>query len=112
MADFGLNVRQVESAGVLDVEGYINAVGGDEIASACYKLIDEGVRHFVVNLEKCKIVNSMGVSCLIEVIEKVKELEGQVGFCCVTPTMAKTFKIMGLLQASTIYATEAEALQG
>ena len=112
MADFELNVRQVEEAGVLDVEGYINAVGGDEIASACYKLIDEGVLHFVVNLEKCKIVNSMGVSCLIEVIEKVMVLEGKVGFCCVTPTMAKTFKIMGLLQASTIFDTEAEALQG
>jgi len=54
----------------------------------------------------------MGVSCLIEVIEKVKDLKGRVGFCNVAPTMAKTFKIMGLLQASSIYESEAEALVG
>jgi len=111
MADFELDVRNEDGTGVLVVGGYINNEGGDEIASNCYRLIDEGALHFVINLEKCKIVNSMGVSCLIEVIEKVKELEGSVGFCCVSPTMAKTFKIMGLLQSSTIYDTEEEALQ-
>ena len=111
MADFELDVRKQDATGVLAVGGYINHEGGDEIASNCYRLIDEGVNDFVINLEKCKIVNSMGVSCLIEVIEKVKELQGSVGFCCVSPTMAKTFKIMGLLQGSTIYDTEEEALQ-
>ena len=54
----------------------------------------------------------MGISCLIEVIEKVKDLGGSVGFCNVAPTMAKTFKIMGLLQASSIYGDEGEALRG
>ncbi len=112
MADFGLNVRRENEVGVLDVEGYINNDGGTLIADACYQLIDEGVKNFVINLQQCKMVNSMGISCLIEVIEKVKELQGRFGFCNVAPTTAKTFKIMGLLQASSIYSSEAEALQG
>ena len=112
MADFGLDVKREGDAGVLAVAGYINNEGGEQVASACYELIDAGVKDFVINLEQCKIVNSMGVSCLIEVIEKVKDLGGSVGFCNVAPTMAKTFKIMGLLQASSIYENEGEALQG
>ena len=111
MADFGLNARREGDTGVLEVEGYINNDGGEQVAEVCYQMIDEGVKQFVINLERCKIVNSMGVSCLIEIIEKVKEMEGSVGFCCVTPTTAKTFKIMGLLQASNIYESEGEALQ-
>ncbi len=111
MADFALNARREGDIGVLEVEGYINNDGGEQVAEVCYQMIDEGVKQFVINLERCKIVNSMGVSCLIEIIEKVREMEGRVGFCCVTSTTAKTFKIMGLLQASSIYESEGEALQ-
>ena len=112
MADFRLDLEKGDGVGILAVEGYINNEGGEEITAACDQCIEEGIKDFVINLEQCKIVNSMGVSCLIEVIEKVKDLKGRVGFCNVAPTMAKTFKIMGLLQASSIYESEAEALVG
>lgn len=111
MADFELSVRREGDTGVLAVGGYINNVGGEQVADACYELVDGGVKDFVVNLAQCKIANSMGISCLIEVIEKVRELQGSIGFCHVAPTLAKTFRIMGLLQVATIYETEAEALK-
>jgi anti-anti-sigma factor len=63
-----------------------------------------------MNLSKSRIINSIGVSVMIEIIEKVKALEGGVAFCCLTPTTAKTFRIMGLLNASTIHETEEEAI--
>ncbi len=112
MADFRLDLKKGDGVGIMAVEGYINNEGGEEITAACDQCVEEGIKDFVINLEQCKIVNSMGVSCLIEVIEKVKDLKGSVGFCNVAPTMAKTFKIMGLLQASSIYENEAKALAG
>ena len=48
---------------------------------------------------------------LIELIEKVRELDGKVAFCHVKPILAKTFGIMGLLKVAEIYDTEGEALQ-
>ena len=107
-----INVKCEGDTGVLAVTGYINYARGEEIATACDELIDGGIAKLVIDLKQCKIVNSMGVSYLIEVIEKVKDLGGSVGFCNMAPTMAKTFKSMGLLQASSIYASEGEALQG
>ena len=68
------------------------------------------MKHFALNLEKSRVVNSIGISILIEVIEKVKAREGKVAFCSVTATIAKTFRIMGLLKASTIHDTQEEAL--
>ncbi len=54
----------------------------------------------------------MGVSCLIGVVDMVEDLGVRAGFCNVTATMTKTFKIVGLLQASSICETEEEVLQG
>jgi anti-anti-sigma regulatory factor len=48
---------------------------------------------------------------LIEILEKIRELNGQVAFCCVRPTIGKTFRIMGLLQTATLFDTEAKAIQ-
>ena len=95
---------------IVYTDGYINNLGGDEIAKRCYKFIEEGYKRFVLNLEKSKIVNSIGISILIEIIEKLVEIDGSLAFCCLTPTIAKTFRIMGLTQYAPIYETEAEAL--
>ena len=45
-----------------------------------------------------KIVNSIGISILIEIIEKMLEIDGKLAFCSLTPTIEKTFQIMGLAQ--------------
>lgn len=112
MADtLELQVRQTGSVGIVETRGYINNVGGERVAQACEALMGEGVCRLVLNLEKSNLVNSVGVSFLIETIEKAKSLEGQVAFCGLSPTIAKTFQIMGLLQLATLHQTEQEAVQ-
>ncbi len=105
-----VRVRREGEIGVLETDGYINNLGAEKVAEMCEGLIQEGVKDFVINLEKSRIINSIGISILIEVIEKVRGLEGNVAFCCVTPTIAKTFKIMGLLKASSIHDDESAAV--
>jgi anti-anti-sigma factor len=112
MADaLEVHVRRDGDVGILETDGYINDHAAEKVADAGEVLVQEGVKHVVLNLAKSRIVNSMGISILIEFIEKVRELEGKVAFCCVTPTLSKTFRIMGLLKVATICETEAEALE-
>tara|TARA_B100000315_G_C14000265_1_gene329835 strand:- start:31 stop:381 length:351 start_codon:yes stop_codon:yes gene_type:complete len=105
-----VSARQEGEVGILETNGYINNFGAEKVAESCDELIQNGVRLFVLNLEKSRIINSIGISILIEVIEKVKELQGKVAFCCVTPTIAKTFQIMGLLKNSTVHDSQDEAI--
>jgi anti-anti-sigma factor len=105
-----VTVERREGIAVIYTDGYINNQGGEEIARVAYQLIDEGYRNLVLNLEKTKIVNSIGISILIEIIEKMLEIDGRLGFCHLTPTIHKTFHIMGLAQYTTIYPDEASAL--
>ena len=96
---------------ILSTDGYINNQGGEEIAREAYKQLDSGARALVMNLEKTRIVNSIGISILIEVLERVMDRKGLLAFCLLTPTIDKTFRIMGLAQYAQIYATQEEALQ-
>ena len=97
---------------ILSTDGYINNQGGEEIARQAYTQLESGARALVLNLEKTRIVNSIGISILIEVLEKVMDRKGKLAFCGLTPTIDKTFRIMGLAQYAAIYPTEADAVRG
>jgi anti-anti-sigma factor len=96
---------------ILSTDGYINNQGGEEIARQAYSHLESGVRALILNLERTRIVNSIGISILIEVLEKVMDRNGRLAFCGLTPTIDKTFRIMGLAQYAAIYPTEAEAVR-
>ena len=94
---------------VILTQGYINNQGGEEIARVAYSLVDEGYRTLLLDLAGSKIVNSIGISILIELIEKMIEIEGRLAFCNLTPTIQKTFHIMGLTQYAQIVPDEQTA---
>jgi anti-anti-sigma factor len=105
-----VNVDRRDGLAVVYTEGYINNQGGEEIARVAYKLIDEGYKVLLLNLGGTKIVNSIGISILIEIIERMIEIEGKLGFCSLTPTIEKTFHIMGLAQYAPIFPDEPAAV--
>lgn len=95
---------------IIYTDGYINNQGGEEIARVAYELIEKGHAKLLLNLARTKIVNSIGISILIEIIEKMLEIDGKLAFCSLTPTIEKTFHIMGLAQYAGIHADEEAAL--
>ena len=105
-----VTVEKHAGLAVIYTEGYINNQGGEEIARVAYELIDEGEKALLLNLQGTKIVNSIGISILIEIIEKMLEIDGALSFCCLTPTIDKTFHIMGLSQYAQIFPDEASAV--
>ena len=101
---------QRDGLAVIYTDGYINNQGGEEIARVAYELIDKGQKTLLLNLAGTKIVNSIGISILIEIIEKMLEIDGKLAFCSLTPTIEKTFHIMGLAQYAGIYDDEEGAV--
>ena len=105
-----VRVDRRDGLALVITEGYINNQGGEQIAQAANGLIEEGYRTLLLNLAGSKIVNSIGISILIEVLERMLELQGKLAFCNLTPTIQKTFHIMGLTQYAQVYADESTAL--
>ena len=89
--------------GLIAAAGYINNEGGQAIADAATELIDGGCGTLLIDLDGTRIINSIGVSILLEIMEKLLEDKGTLAFCNLTPTISKTFEIMGLVQYATVY---------
>ena len=109
MAELNVDSRVEEGVVIVSTDGYINNTAADSIAKVCVAHLESGERRFVLNLEGSRIINSIGISILIEVIEQVREQGGKVAFCQATPTIEKTFKIMGLLNTSSVHERESDA---
>ena len=110
MAEFTLKKKIEGDIVIIETDGYLNNVGGEKISEECYKEIENGKKLFLLNLEKSKVVNSIGVSILIEIIEKLEDIGGKLGYYNLAPIVEKTFNIMGLSKYSEIYKTKEEAI--
>ena len=112
MADFSLDVKDEGDVVIIVTTGYLNNVGGEKISEACYEKMEKGKKLFLLDLENSKVVNSIGVSILIEIIEKLQDVDGKLGYYNLAPIVEKTFNIMGLTKYSTVFGSKSEALEG
>jgi len=98
--------------GLIAAAGYINNEGGQAIADAASELMGQGCGTLLIDLDGTRIINSIGVSILLEIMEKLLEDDGRLAFCNLTPTISKTFEIMGLVQYAAIYKDRESAREG
>lgn len=106
-------LRVAERSGpvaVLEVSGYINNEGGEAIAREAERLLASGARVLLFDLRATRIINSIGISLLLEVLEKTIDAQTVLAFCSLSPSIAKTFQIMGLAQYTRIYPDRGQAL--
>jgi anti-anti-sigma factor len=96
ITDFNLNSEVKDDVVIMKTAGYINNAGGQVIADEFYKVKAEGVKNVIMDLTDSKVVNSIGISFLIEIIEKLNENDGKLVFTNLDPSIEKTFTIMGL----------------
>ena len=112
MSSFIKNTKEVNQIVIIETDGYLNKEGGEAIAAICFEKIKAGQVNFLINMATTKVVNSIGVSILIEIIEKLQEVDGKIGYYNLAPIVSKTFNIMGLTKYSTVFSTKEEALVG
>ena len=93
-----------DDVGVIAASGYINNEGGQAIADAANSLMSQGCNTLLIDLDGTRIINSIGVSILLEILEKLMDEKGRLAFCNLTPTISKTFEIMGLMQYASVYS--------
>jgi anti-anti-sigma factor len=95
---------------VITTEGYVNNTGGEKIAEEFNKHFNKGVRRIIINLDQSKVVNSIGISFLIEIIEKLNDTDGKLVFTNLDPAVEKTLTIMGLFNFAGKENTVEDAL--
>src|ERR687884_1543922 len=89
---------------------YVNKLSGQRIERECLLRIEGGCRALVINFRDTELVNSIGVSILLGVIDEAERRGARVAFSNVSLHTLKLFELLGLTRLVLLADREEEAL--
>ncbi len=95
----------VEAAGdraVVFAGDYLNKLSGEQIERVCKQQLDAGCTEIVVNFAETEIVNSIGISILLGVIDTAAGRGAKVVFSDVNENTVELFEMLGLTKHVTL----------
>ncbi len=75
---------------------YLNKLSGEKIERECKRQLDAGCKTLVVNFKETEIVNSIGISILLGVIDAARNANARVVFADVNGDTIELFEMLGL----------------
>jgi anti-anti-sigma factor len=81
---------------------YLNKLTGETIERECKKKLEAGAKRLVVNFSETEIVNSIGVSILLGVIDAAQTAGAEVVFSDVREETIELFEMLGLTNHVTL----------
>jgi anti-anti-sigma factor len=81
---------------------YLNKLSGEKIERECKQRLDSGIKKLVVNFAETEIVNSIGVSILLGVIDAAQDAGAEVVFSDVKDETIELFEMLGLTNHVTL----------
>src|SRR5215207_1282370 len=89
---------------------YVNKLSGQRIERECLTGIERGCRALVINFRDTELVNSIGVSILLGVIDEAERRGARVAFSSVSLHTLKLFELLGLTRLVVLADSDDEAL--
>lgn len=103
--------RLVGEAAVVYPGPYLNQLRGEMIERRCLELLEQGVRRLVINFEQTEMINSIGISILMGVVEATASAGGKLVLSNLNPGNRELFEVLGLLAHVDIADTETAAVE-
>ena len=106
------NVRShcVGTTAVVYASDYLNKLTGERIERECKKQLDSGARALVIDFGDTELVNSIGISILLGIIDIAEKSGALVVFSDVNSETVQLFEMLGLTRHVVLAKNEQEAL--
>jgi anti-anti-sigma factor len=102
--------RCVGTAAVIYASDYLNKLSGERIERECKRQLESGCQTLVIDFRGTELVNSIGVSILLGVIDIAEKNGAQVIFSAVNSNTLQLFEMLGLMRLVALARDEHEAL--
>ena len=96
------SLEPVEGTAVIHAGDYINKLSGEQIEHECKRKLDEGCKELILNFADTEIVNSIGISILLGVIDTASNKGAKVVFSEMNEDTVELFDMLGLTKHVTI----------
>jgi anti-anti-sigma regulatory factor len=75
---------------------YLNKLTGERLEYECRRMLDSGYRRVVVNFSQTELVNSIGISILLGMIDVASKSGAEVVFSDVNANTIELFDMLGV----------------
>src|SRR5258705_13122455 len=106
------NVRShcVGTTAIVYASDYLNKLTGERIERECKKQLDSGARALVIDFSDTQLVNSIGISILLGIIDVAEKNGAHVVFSDVNNETVELFRMLGLTRHVALAKNEEEAI--
>lgn len=109
-ANLAVNVRRVNGASIIDLQGEVNGQAEDALMAAYAEASQSGVRAIILNFDGLEYMNSSGIGLLVTLLIRVQRQKQQLRAFGLTEHYLQIFQLTRLNEAIGIYESEAAAL--
>ena len=102
--------RLIGEMAVVYATDYLNKLSGERIERECRLRLEAGARALVINFHDTELVNSIGISILLGVIDAAESAGAQLVFSDVSNQTIELFEMLGLTKHVALVKDEQEAL--
>src|SRR5436853_6691276 len=102
--------RRVGDTAVIYAGDYLNKLSGERVERECKRQLESGCRALVIGFRDTELVNSIGVSILMGVIDTAEQSVARLIFSDVDSHTPNLFEMLGLTLYVTITKAESEDL--
>ncbi len=99
-----------DGTSVVYVNGYLNSLLGEVVERAVHDILDAGRQRVVLNFEGTKLINSIGISFIIGIVERMMERNGALAFCSLSRINRELFQMTGVSRFVRSFDSEEEAV--
>src|SRR6476620_6898789 len=100
----------VGTTAVVYASDYLNKLTGEKIERECRRQLDCGCRALVIDFSDTQLVNSIGVSILLGIIDVAEKNGARIVFSEVNNQTIQLFEMLGLTRHVALARNENEAL--
>src|SRR5260370_39343768 len=110
-AETPVQTRFIEDTAIIYASDYLSKLSGERIERECKRQLESGCRALVINFRDTELVNSIGVSILMGVIDASEQNQARLIFSDVNNHTAQLFEMLGLTRHVSVVKDEGEALE-
>ena len=100
----------VGTTAVVYASDYLNRLTGEKIERECRRQLNCGCRALVIDFSDTRLVNSIGISILLGIIDVAEKSGAKIAFSDVNSQTVQLFEMLGLTRHVVLAKDEREAL--
>lgn len=111
MDTFSINRVDQNESSILYLEGFLDAHTAPDLENELQKLISEDRFNIVVNFKDLNYISSAGLGVFMGYIEQVRNNDGDIKMCSMSPKIYRVFDLLGFPTLYDIVDEEKKAIE-